>query len=102
MQGEQDATQVDTAASYETNLQNLLDQCQAYIGAPLIFTRIQTGDESMTENATVRAAQASVAAANPATSVMIDIDALSHYEDWHLDAAGMKALGQMLYSAVTW
>lgn len=105
MQGEQDATQADCAASYEVNLQDFYDEVKTYMSAPslpIVVGRIMTpGSESMTEAATVRAAQEAFVAANSDAAALVDTDSFTLADDdVHFNAAGQKALGQAFYAAV--
>lgn len=96
-QGEQDATQADCAASYQANMQALLDEMQLYLGSVATFVVgmiPSPGSVSMTETATVIAAQQAFVAANE-NAVLIDTSTgyATAVDNVHWNAASQKTLG---------
>lgn len=100
IQGERDATDATDAAAYEANLTQFIADVRAYWPAlPFIFNRLHNSNPDA-HKATIRAAQAAVAAAVSGTT-MIDVDALALQGDsLHFTADGYVALGNLVGAAV--
>lgn len=96
MQGESDASP-SASAAYAANLQAFLADLRATFGAdlPFVIARLSSGQTALDAAglATLRAAQAQVAAADPWTSI-VDTDSFPlQADELHFNAAGQQLLG---------
>lgn len=99
-QGEGDSTRAEWAAAYQRNLAALIDTVRRDFSAPrLPVVIVLTGDGCknpvMTHAETVRAAQRSVAAEDPATT-LVSADDLNLLDNVHYDAPAQLEIGRRL------
>lgn len=93
MQGESDNNSAANASAYETNLTNFIADVRATYGAnlPFVIGEIAVNGGN-TNTATIRAAQAAVAAADSLTG-FVDVDTFSMQDSLHFSPAGQMSLG---------
>lgn len=104
MQGETDATQADTANAYADNLTEIIALFRAAMrddDLPVVIGRIS--DRGVNEDTdervwafgdTVRAAQQSLADADPNAALVTSTDAYGYSDPFHYDSAGYLDLGR--------
>lgn len=110
IQGNSDSNDADEAAAYAANMEALLDAWRsAFPGVVVVFDRLHSGMAG-THNATVRAQQATFAAAHASDGVrMLSTDDLGLRDDSHYTADAFVELGgrfadllEGLLGGVTW
>jgi hypothetical protein len=110
MQGETDATNPETAGAYAENLAELAELLRAALradGLPFVIGRISDrgvfegrDDRTWAFGDTVRAAQASVAEADPDAALVTSTDGYAYSDPWHYDSAGYLDLGARFAEAM--
>jgi hypothetical protein len=93
MQGESDNNSAANASAYQTNLTNFIADVRATYGANLPFVIGEIAVNGGNSNtATIRNAQAAVAAADSNTG-FVDVDTFSMQDSLHFSPAGQMSLG---------
>ena len=93
MQGESDNASSASASAYQTNLTNFIADVRATYGANLPFVIGEIAENNGNVNtATIRAAQAAVAAADSSVG-FVDVDSFAMRDHLHFNAAGQMDLG---------
>jgi hypothetical protein len=100
VQGETDATDAGQAAAYEANLTALFNAVRAAYGPiPIVFAQLQSG-VAAAHVATIRTAQANVAAAFSNCTLVLTDDIGLGGDNIHYTADGYAALGDRMASAM--
>lgn len=101
-QGEAEAGAGGAAASgYEAELTELIDRFQAeWPGARVVIVRLADTQSVYGSLATIRAAQAAVAAAQGC--LLVDIDGAPVFDTEHFSAAGVEQIGGAIAATIDW